>query len=180
MCTHYQRLALIVILAFCFRSADLSAQQIKLMRYDEDYSNLSDSARNLYNTLKFLPLTQDKKSYLSLGGEIRGEYGGKLNEDWIKDQGYNFSILQRYVFYTDLHVGEKLRFFAQLNSALENGSKYGPSPVDEDQLAVQNLFAEVQLFKSPKASLSVRAGRQEINYGSGRLISVRELSLIHI
>ena len=157
-----------------FNIADIYAQGIKLMRYDEDYSNLRDSDRTLYNRFKFLPLTKDKKTYLTFGGEIRGEYGGKVNEDWIKDQGYNFSVLQRYAIYTDLHIGEKLRVFAQVNSALENGSKYGPAPVDEDQLAVQNLFAEYRVLKNATKSLSVRLGRQEINYGSGRLISVRE------
>jgi len=155
-------------------AGDLSAQGIKLMRYDEDYSNLRDSDRNLYQSIKFLPLTGDKKIYLSFGGEIRGEYGGKINEDWIKDQGYNKSVLQRYVWYTDLHAGDRLRFFVQLNSALESGSKYGPAPVDEDQLAVQNLFAEYSMVKRTKDQLSLRIGRQEINYGSGRLISVRE------
>ncbi|MET1057593.1 MAG: alginate export family protein [Pedobacter sp.] len=157
-----------------FFAADLSAQGIKLMRYDEDYSNLRDSDRNFYRSIKFLPLTKDQKTYFSFGGEVRAEYGGKINEDWIKNQGYNKSVLQRYVLYTDLHMGDKLRFFAQLNSALESGSKYGPAPVDEDQLNVQNLFAEYRILKNTKDQLSVRLGRQEINYGSGRLISVRE------
>jgi len=152
----------------------LSAQTIKLMRYDEDYSNLKDSAGTFYNRIKFIPVSSDKSAYLTLGGELRYEYGGKINEDWIKDQGYNQSFLQRYALYADLHTGKRVRFFAQLNSALENGSKYGPAPVDEDRLNVQNLFAEVTLLKTKTEGLGVRIGRQELNYGSGRLISVRE------
>ena len=152
----------------------LSAQTIKLMRYDEDYNTLKDSSRNLYNRLKFIPVSSDKKSYLSLGGEVRYEYGGKINEDWIKDQGFNSSFLQRYSVYAGLHTGNRVRLFAQVNSALENGSKYGPAPVDEDQLVVENLFAEVNLLKTDAKNLFVRLGRQELNYGSGRLISVRE------
>lgn len=112
--------------------------------------------------------------YITFGGELRAEYGGKINEDWIKDQGFNYSFLQRYSIYTDIHMGDRLRFFAQLNSGLENGSKYGPAPVDEDQLAVQNLFAEYRILKDTTHQLAIRIGRQEINYGSGRLISVRE------
>ena len=144
------------------------------MRYDEDYSRLKDSSRNFYNKLKFLPLSANQQAYVTFGGEIREEFGGKVNEDWIRDQGFNYSILQRYSLYADLHVGERLRFFAQLNSALENGSKYGPAPVDEDQLAVQNLFAEYRIINKTEFKLGLRVGRQEINYGSGRLISVRE------
>lgn len=171
---NYPRWAIIAVVCTCFSIAGASGQSIRLMRYDEDYSNLKDSDRNLYNTLKFLPLSKNKKVYLSFGGEIREEYGGKINEDWIKDQGFNYSFLQRYSLYADLNIGERLRFFAQVNSALENGSKYGPSPVDEDQLAVQNLFAEYRILKDSSNKLAIRVGRQEINYGSGRLISVRE------
>lgn len=152
----------------------LSAQTIRLMRYDEDYSSLKDSTRNLYNRIKFIPVSSDKSAYLTFGGELRYEYGGKVNEDWIKDQGFNSSFLQRYSIYADLHTGKRLRFFAQVNSALEDGSKYGASPVDEDQLTVQNLFAEYSMVKTEATRLSVRVGRQELNYGSGRLISVRE------
>ncbi|WP_426328770.1 alginate export family protein [Pedobacter sp. R-06] len=174
MRTDYPHLAFVVAICFCLSTTVAFAQGIKLMRYDEDYSNLKDSDRNFYNTFKFLPLSVNKKVYLSFGGEIREEYGGKINEDWIKDQGFNYSFLQRYSLYADLNIGKRLRFFAQVNSALENGSKYGPSPVDEDQLAVQNLFAEYRILKDSLNKLTVRVGRQEINYGSGRLISVRE------
>lgn len=174
MRSRYIRFTVVLILLSCFMQIKLSAQSIKLMRYDEDYSKLKDSARTFYNRIKFIPISSDKKSYVTLGGEIRYEYGGKINEDWIKDQGYNSSFLQRYSVYADIHTGDRLRFFAQLNSGLEDGSKYGPAPVDEDKLAVQNLFAEVSLIKSADNNLSVRLGRQELNYGSGRLISVRE------
>ena len=171
---NYPRLAKVLSLCICFSIATAHGQGIKLMRYDEDYSQLKDSVRNFYNTLKFLPLSADKKVYLSFGGEIREEFGGKFNEDWIRSQGFNSSFLQRYSGYADLNIGTRLRFFAQVNSALENGSKYGPSPVDEDQLAVQNLFAEYRIIKDSANRLAIRVGRQEINYGSGRLISVRE------
>jgi hypothetical protein len=156
------------------QATQVSAQDFKLLRYDEDYSFLKDSSKSLYNRLKFLPLATDKTYYLSFGGEVRDEYGGKINEDWIKDQGYNYSVLQRYSLHADVHAGPRLRFFVQLNSALESGSKYGPGPTDEDKLNVQNLFGEYKILKDPAHQLTFRLGRQEINYGSGRLISVRD------
>ncbi|MCD0487868.1 alginate export family protein [Pedobacter sp. MC2016-14] len=170
----YNLFMLIVVLLSGFFHEDLAAQSIRLMRYDEDYSKLKDADSTFYNRLKYIPISSDREFYLSLGGELRYEYGLKVNEDWIKDQGFNSSFLQRYAVYADLHTGDRLRFFAQLNSALENGSKYGAAPVDEDQLVVQNLFAEFNLLKTGAKSLSIRLGRQEMNYGSGRLISVRE------
>jgi hypothetical protein len=152
----------------------VSAQSFKLLRYDEDYSNLKDSIGNLYHRLKFIPLNDLKNKHLSLGGEVRHEFGGKIDEDWIKDQGYNYSMLQRYSIHADFNAGSRFRFFFQLNSALENGSKYGPTPSDEDKLNVQNLFGEFKILNGAIYQLSLRLGRQEINYGSGRLISVRD------
>jgi len=169
----YSRRLLLLLLLFLLPGVT-AAQGIKLMRYDEDYSQLKDSTRNFYNQIKYIPLSSGAQSYLTLGGEIRYEYGGKINEDWIKDQGFNSSFLQRYSLYADLHTGKFLRWFVQLNSGLEAGSKYGPAPVDEDQLAVQNLFAEARLWDNSRGTVSLRVGRQELNYGSGRLISVRE------
>ena len=174
MSMNYLRRILPVVAAVCFWAGQTAAQQIKLMRFDEDYSQLRDSSRNFYHTLKFLPITKNKQSYLTFGGEARIEFGGKINEDWLPGQGFNPSFLQRYSFFADVNLSKKMRLFAQLNSGLENGSKYGPSPVDEDQLAVQNLFLEYRLLQDSLTRLSVRIGRQEINYGSGRLISVRE------
>jgi len=154
--------------------ARLSAQSVKLLRFDEDYSILRDSARTPYHRLKFIPLSRLKNSYLSLGGEVRQEFGGKIDEDWIKGQGYNYSLLQRYSIHAEINVYARLRFFMQLNSALENGSKYGPAPGDEDQLNVQNLFGEFKFLDGAIYQLGLRLGRQEINYGSGRLLSVRD------
>ncbi len=151
------------------------AQSFKLMRFDEDYSVLAnDTSGKWYNRIKYISLSADRSIYLSLGGEVRYEYAAKTDENWIANQGYNYSFLQRYSVHSNLQLGKKLRVFMQLNSALENGSKYGAAPVDEDKLNIQNLFAEVKLWQKGDRSLTVRAGRQELNYGTGRLISVRE------
>jgi hypothetical protein len=57
---------------------------------------------------------------------------------------------------------------------LENGNKFGPAPVDEDRLNVQNLFIDLVTWQRKDHNLSFRFGRQELDYGSGRLISVSE------
>ena len=151
------------------------AQSFKLMRYDEDYSALKlDTTGKIYNKIKYIGLAANRSIYLSVGGEIRYEYAGKVDENWIAGQGYNYSLLQRYSLNTNLQLGSRFRVFAQVNSGLENGSKYGPAPVDEDKLNIENLFAELKVWQKDDQSFSVRAGRQELNYGTGRLISVRE------
>src|SRR5690606_1076666 len=56
----------------------------------------------------------------------------------------------------------------------QNGRKNGPRGIDEDELSIQNLFVDVKAFKNQDKNLVFRVGRQELDYGSGRLISVRE------
>ncbi len=167
----------IVSFAGCFLLLILSAssQDFQLLRFDENYENLKDSAHNFYNSLKFIPLSKNKKNYLSFGGEARLEYISMLNEGWGKvNIGYNDFLLQRYDFYSDLHIGDRFRVFAQLRSALEDGRKNGPRPIDEDKLNIQNLFVDAVVWTKASRSLTLRIGKQEMDYGSSRLISVRE------
>ncbi len=151
------------------------AQNFQLMRYDEDYRGLKDSAITFYNKIKYTPLSQNGRTYLSLGGELRGELDYVLHEDWGQmNVGRDVFFLQRYHLHADLHLVNRLRVFGQLRSGLEDGRKHGPRRIDEDQLNVQNLFVDVVPYKKSDRTLTLRVGRQEIRYGSGRLIDVRD------
>ena len=153
----------------------LNAQSFKLLRYDENYEYLKDSTRNFYEDLKYFPLSADKSIYTTVGGEARYEYVDFNNEDWGRlNTGHNNFLLQRYDLHLDLHLTKRFRIFAQLRSALQDGRKNGSRPIDEDHLNVQNLFIDALVWQKESKSLIIRAGRQEIDYGSGRLISVRE------
>jgi len=167
--------AVLTVLAGLFAAGHASAQGFKLMRYDEDYSSWKDSSATLYRNMKFLPLDTSKRSYVSFGGEARLEYVSFDNEDWGRlGIGKNNFLLQRYDIHSDVHIGSRLRFFGQLRTALQAGRKNGSRPIDQDELNVQNLFAEVTAISSGNGQLKFRLGRQELDYGSGRLISVRE------
>lgn len=138
-------------------------QGFKLMRFDEKYDSSSKG-------IKYIPLGHGN-SYLSFGGEARVEYVDFHNEDWGQQGiGHNSFWLQRYDVHADMHLTSYLRLFTQLRSGWENGRKNGPRPIDEDKLNVQNLFVDVM----PLKNFTIRIGRQELDYGSGRLISVRE------
>lgn len=153
----------------------LMAQSFQLMRYDEDYSRLKDSVGTFYNKIKYIPLSESGSVYLSLGGEIRQELDHVVNEDWGEGGlGRDIFLLQRYDLHADLHVGNRIRFFGQLRSGLEDGRKNGPRGTDEDKLNIQNLFVDFVAYNKSDRTLTLRLGRQEIQYGSGRLIDVRE------
>lgn len=163
---------LLVISSVCIQ---VKAQGFKLMRFDEDYSNLRDSSGNFYRRIKYRSLLKDSVAYVSFGGSARLEYVDFNNEDWGRlGIGHNYFLLQRYDLHADLHFNNRFRVFAQIRSAWENGRKNGPRLIDEDHLNLQNLFIDAAIIKRKDQQLVLRAGRQELDYGSGRLISVRE------
>lgn len=109
---------------------------------------------------------------VTLGGEIRQRYEYTHNPSFGDDPQDDAGVwLQRFTAHADVVVGDQLRVFTQLLSANELGREGGPSPVDEDRFAVQNLFAEL---RDPSGTVSLRVGRQELRYGRGRLINMRE------
>lgn len=168
----FKVVALLGLLAATGRAG---AQGIILLRFDEDHSGLKDSARTFYNRMKYLPLSPGGNTYLSFGGEARLETDRSQNEDWgSRNFGIQPFLLQRYHLHADLHLGKRVRVFGQLRSALENGRKTGPRPIDEDHLNVQNLFVDVIPYQTAGEKITVRLGRQELQYGSGRLIDVQE------
>lgn len=169
------KLNLTVLLSILFITQFVVGQNFKLMRYDEDYSGLKDSTKTFYNKIKYIQLSGNRQVYLSLGGEARGELNYAENEDWGEaNVGRDVFFLQRYHLHADLHIGDRIRIFGQLRSGLEDGRKTGPRRIDEDKLNVQNLFIDFVAYKKTDKSLTLRLGRQELRYGSGRLIDARE------
>lgn len=163
-----------VALIAVFSPAETLAQDFRMLRFEEDYRPASDSSRSFYNRLKHLQIVPRPSVSLSIGGEIRSEWAVKVNENWIAKQGFNHSFLNRYSLHAGLRSGKKARFFIQLNSSVEKGSRYTVSASDEDRLNVQNLFLDYDFSSTPALQLLLRIGRQEMDYGSGRLISVKD------
>ncbi|MFV8782758.1 alginate export family protein [Microbulbifer sp. SA54] len=149
---------------------------IKKLRFEEDYSGLlARPAHSWPGCWKAMPLDTESTGYISIGGEIRQRYEYTNNPTFGQDPQDKHGVwFQRYALLADLHWNEHFRLFGQLNSALETGRREDPSPVDEDQMSWQNLFAEFSADSGEKRSLALRAGRQEIVLGSGRLVDVRE------
>src|SRR5438093_1147327 len=151
--------------------------QFKLSRQDEDWSVLRDPAlrTDAFDTVKFIPLNRDGSSWLTLGGEVRERYEYFDNFNWGKgpqdDNGY---LLQRYMIHADAHIGEHFRVFTQFKSGLEDGRNGVPRPTDRDEFDVHQLFADVRVPFDEMDSLTLRVGRQELSFGTQRLVSVRE------
>jgi hypothetical protein len=149
----------------------------KRLRADEDWSSLCDPAKRTeaLDTIKCVPLSATGESWLSLGGELRERYEYTHNPTWGDDpQDKQGVFLQRYVLHADLHVTPYVRGFLQFYSALESGRAGAPSTLDENELDVQQAFIDLRLPLGGDSALTLRPGRQELRYGSGRIIDVRE------
>lgn len=147
------------------------------LRFDDDYDcfRVPENREHLPGDIKFIPLTEDERFFLSLGGEIRQRYEYTHNPLFGADPQDEAGVwLQRYTLHGDLRLGPHVRVFGQLSSALETGRAGGPSPVDENDLTLQNAFVDLNVPLGPDADLTLRGGRQELQFGSGRLVDVRE------
>jgi len=169
----------IVIHLFVLFCSVIYAQSIpafKQLRYEEDYSYLKqDSSRNWYTTTKFDPLSKNRNTYLSFGGDIRYQYQWFKNENWGESpQDNDGFVLTRYLAHADFHAGSHFRTFVQLQSSFANGRVTQPSPVDENQLDLHQAFTDIAFTLPNKQTLTFRVGRQELLYGSQRLVAVRE------
>jgi Alginate export len=169
--------ALFPALALCAQVQDESPAPVRtytLLRENDDWSFLADKSlrSDFWDPIKYIPLGSEA-CYVSLGGEIREAFEQVGNDNWGKQRYMNAFLLQRYMLHSDWHLGENFRVFVQLKSGLEDFRAGGPRPIDEKRLDFEAAFLEVgNTHKKNWAVL--RVGRQELNYGSGRLVSVRE------
>jgi hypothetical protein len=151
----------------------------RMERAQEDYRYLTRDSSTVrpsrFDPLKLIPLGRSGRRYLTLGGEVRQQYVWVDNNNWGEgpedDDGH---LLQRYMLHADLHLGARLRVFGQLKSGLALGKAGGPEPPDEDRLDLHQAFVDVSTGPAGPRALTLRLGRQEMAYGSSRLISWRE------
>jgi hypothetical protein len=170
-------LALLLALPLCAQVQDESpapGRTYNLLRENDDWSFLADPSQrsDFWDPIKYVSLACDG-CYVSFGGEIREAFEQVGNDNWGKQPYMNAFLLQRYMLHSDWHLGKNFRIFVQLKSGVEDFRAGGPRPIDEKRLDLETAFLEVgNTHKKNWAVL--RIGRQELNYGSGRLVSVRE------
>ncbi len=146
------------------------------IRYEEDWSALRDPRlrTGLLDRIKYLPIGASGQHWLSLGGETRIRYEQFRNPLFGADPpdagGY---LLHRYLLHADVHLGSRVRGFVQIQAALESERTGGPRAFDENALDLHQAFAEIVLDRG--RALGVRLGRQELDFGSSRLVSAREM-----
>ena len=108
---------------------------------------------------------------LSFGGSFWYRYmhetDGRLNATGINNDYH----LLRTRLHADLWYQDKFRLFAEMLDARALGLDLSALAIDKNHTDMLNLFADVKLGQYMDGPVYLRVGRQELLYGSQRLIS---------
>ncbi len=147
----------------------------KLLSEDEDWSFLRDPSlrQDFWDPIKYIPLKDSADWFMTIGGEAREVWEQIGNDNWGQYPYMNGYFNERYMLHFDVHYGKHVRTFVEFKSGINSFRIGGPRPIDEKKLDFQAAFLELSstLHDSP---VNFLVGRQELEYGSGRLIDVRE------
>jgi hypothetical protein len=140
---------------------------------DEDWSFLKDRSKraDFWDPLKYISLGGEDR-FLTLSGEIRFRPEGfrirGVGDIPSTRDGY---FLQRYLFGANFHLGQRFRFYTELQSGLISGKLNSPRPTDKNSLDLHQAFFEWREKLRRDRLFSLKVGRQELTIGSSRLIS---------
>ncbi|WP_161793833.1 alginate export family protein [Jannaschia aquimarina] len=150
-----------------------------ILPQDEDWSWLRTvplSERSAVDRLRFVPLNADGSIYASFGFD--GRFGFEYFDDaTFGDQpGDDLDWHLRANLFAGVTFGDRARIFGALKFGQVEDSDFPVPPVDDDGPDLHQAFAELSfgdMFGLSVQDAFVRVGRQELHYGAGRLISIR-------
>ncbi|HEY7329769.1 MAG TPA: alginate export family protein [Gemmataceae bacterium] len=135
---------------------------------DWRYLDTADSSdRDLFDFLKRIRLGDD--FMFTTGGEWRGRYANEVDSRLSGTD--NTYYLSRTRVYGDFWYRDLFRIYGELISAQSFDQDLPPQPIDQYNPNFLNLFADARLAWIYDQPLWLRGGRQELLYGSERLIS---------
>lgn len=138
--------------------------------FDNDFRYLDnpDNAQHDYlDPLKRIHLGDNW--LLSVGGEERLRAVNEVDSR-LSGRDNNYQLLRTRV-YGDLWYKDRFRVYAEFIDAESYNQNLPPLAIDVNHSDLLNLFAELKLFEIDDTPIYFRAGRQELLYGSQRLIS---------
>jgi hypothetical protein len=159
--------------------SDAARTPYQQVRYDDDFRYLADPARrgDIWDPLKYIKLGDAPDFYLTLGGELRERYGHYDQPFFgLRQRSEEDYFFHRLLLNADLHLGSNFRSFVQFGDAVQAGRGNLRVASDVDRLDIQQAFVDIGLPVDDTASATLRAGRQEMTFGSQRLIALRDAS----
>jgi len=138
--------------------------------FDADFryvDALDPAERTLVEDLKRLHLNDCL--LLSTGGQFWVRYAHEHNSQ-LTEQDNDYT-LARVRLFGDVSYSDWLRVFGEFLWADSFGEDRGPAAIDVNRGDLLNLFVDLRLFDYEDHPVYVRGGRQELVYGSQRLVS---------
>jgi hypothetical protein len=138
--------------------------------FDADYKFVEDPKSTdceFGDELKRMKLGSDWM--LSIGGSSWQRYLNEYNARLGRvDNQY---LLSRDRVFADLWYQDSFRFYVEGISSFSNFQRLPKLPIDQTGVDFLNLFADVKLGEVLDKPVYLRGGRQELNFGSQRLVS---------
>ena len=106
---------------------------------------------------------------LSVGGEERVQFKNEVNSR-LTAVDNNYQLLRTRV-YADLWYRDDFRVYVEYLDAQSYNQNLPPLPIDQDHSDLLDAFVDVKLGELNDHPVYARIGRQELCYGSQRLIS---------
>jgi alginate export protein len=148
-----------------------------LERYDEDWSILQDASKrtDFFDPIKWIPLGKNKSWFLTLGGELRERFQDVRNPAFgLPSPVRNTDVFHRTFLFGDVHLGPHFRSFVEIVNGVTAGTTKKKSSFEQDSLDVLQAFADVVVPAGKSGDFTLRVGRQDMMFGSSRLVSLRE------
>jgi hypothetical protein len=146
-----------------------------------DFTYLDDPNNTQFDYADFLKRIHIGDNWLiSTGGEIRDRYATIQNAQLYNKKPYagaddTFNLFRARV-YADFWYRDDFRLFVEGITAYSSGQSIPMSSTDVEQNEFLNLFIEAKLFALGEDNAYVRVGRQEMLFGSQRLVSPSDWS----
>ncbi|UCF34979.1 MAG: alginate export family protein [Phycisphaerales bacterium] len=146
------------------------------LRFDEDFSYLDGEPgtyrEDFFDPIKNIRFGEDWR--LSVGGEFRFRLEAETNKLFDANARTQDTFqLYRYLLHLDLKYRDAFRVFAQGIAAFDEDRGLPPRPIDENRWDLQQLFTDLRVA-GEDVPLTLRMGRQELQYGKQRWVSPLE------
>jgi hypothetical protein len=140
--------------------------------FDADFRYLDDPNNTQFDWLDFTKRIHLGDCWLlSVGGEERFRYMNEVDSRLNAAGIDNTYWLIRSRVYADLWYRDIFRVYAEFLDAATLYQDLTPAPIDKVKPTFLNLFADLKIFELDDGPVYLRGGRQELLYGSERLIS---------
>jgi Alginate export len=149
--------------------------------YDADWRYLDDpnnTEHDYFDFLKRIRFGPDDLFMFTTGGEFRVRYESRENSGLsnLTMGRNNTDDLFRVRVYNDLWITQYVRIYSEFFSATSPDNRLAPALPDRDPADFMDLFVDLRTIDLDDKPVWLRMGRQELLYGSGRLVSTLDWS----